>query len=381
MKESKILLSNNEQRLTYYCIYIYVGSLNEKDNERGLAHFVEHMNMCFRKYDLLKECDNYLAYAITDYYSTTYIIGMPWRDRKKGISVIDNILKGTYIDQIFLEEVRQDILSEIQDKNNDIENELLDKIFFKTKYHGREPVGNIENIENYNIDEIKKFFLTWYQKENIKIICLDENQSNYNYKILKNNSNIQYKLKPTICNWNEKEIEIDKKRQKVRIVYKIEKEKYKIFFSIDCFLYSFMLEMLSENIEIFLNEKLNMNYISCETKILSAVEDLWWVELNENEYRKYEWNMIKKDFLDWIYEYWEEIVERCKTFAEHYNEFVSADYILERMKEEFIYGRKYLGIDKEKEIIDSFISSKDAMHVYTEFVKRITNDDKVVIYY
>ena len=119
---------------------------------------------------MIKNEERYLCSAYTDFYSTTYYFDVKDTALECVIDIIQNILKGKYLEMKDIEEVRADILDEykayeVKNRNSDF------RILLNgTDYESHLSIGNQKTICSISENEIKAFFKKFYFLENMCII-------------------------------------------------------------------------------------------------------------------------------------------------------------------------------------------------------------------
>lgn len=173
-----------------------VGSVLEEDNQRGLAHFLEHMCFNGTKNFPGKGIINYLesigvkfgynlnAYTGTD--ETVYNISAVPVARK---SVQDSCLlilhdwanalslEPAEIDAergVIHEEWRRAMAGEMR-----VIEELLPKIYPNSKYGYRLPIGTMEVVDNFPPQALVDYYHTWYRPDNQAIIVVGDIDPDY----------------------------------------------------------------------------------------------------------------------------------------------------------------------------------------------------------
>ena len=168
-----------------------VGSILEEDNQRGLAHFLEHM--CFNGTDNfpgnsliswlesngVKFGANLNAYTSID--ETVYNISNVPIARE---GVVDSVLlilhdwaDGLTLDPaeidkergVIHEEWRRSMVGQMR-----ILEKLLPTIYPDSKYGYRLPIGTIEVIDNFKPQEIRDYYETWYRPDQQGIIVVGD---------------------------------------------------------------------------------------------------------------------------------------------------------------------------------------------------------------
>lgn len=168
-----------------------VGSILEEDNQRGLAHFLEHM--CFNGTENfpgnsliswlegngVKFGANLNAYTSID--ETVYNISNVPVGRE---GVIDSVLlilhdwaDGLTLDPeeidkergVIHQEWRRSMVGQMRILEN-----LLPTIYPNSKYGYRLPIGTIEVIDNFKPEEIRDYYETWYRPDQQGIIVVGD---------------------------------------------------------------------------------------------------------------------------------------------------------------------------------------------------------------
>ena len=171
-------------------IRIDVGSLNEADNERGWAHYVEHL--------LFRGTENFPdrrareiwaelgasfgsdTNATTDSTETIYQLDLPHADRAnldRSLTVMAEMMMRARIEPAAIEGERPIILSE---KNRRPE---LTQRFFETswpliyaglRYAQRDPIGTEATLNGANAEGLRAFYRRWYRPERATVILVGD---------------------------------------------------------------------------------------------------------------------------------------------------------------------------------------------------------------
>ncbi len=173
-----------------------VGSVLEEDNQRGLAHFLEHMCFNGTKNFPGKGIINYLesigvkfgynlnAYTGTD--ETVYnISAVP--TARQGVQdscllILHDWANALTLDPaeidaergVIHEEWRRSMAGEMR-----VIEELLPKIYPDSKYGHRLPIGIMEVVDNFPPQAIVDYYHTWYRPDNQAIIVVGDIDPNY----------------------------------------------------------------------------------------------------------------------------------------------------------------------------------------------------------
>jgi len=169
---------------------VNAGSTAENDDQRGLAHFVEHMafngTKNFKKNDLV----NYLESigtkfgpdlnAYTSFDETVYMLQIP-TDKKdildKGLLILKDWACNLTFDSLEIEKERGVVLEEWRLGQGAMErmNRKTWPILFKdSRYADRLPIGKPEVLKNCAQQLLKQFYADWYRPDLQAIIVVGD---------------------------------------------------------------------------------------------------------------------------------------------------------------------------------------------------------------
>ena len=179
-----------EKRADFY-IAQKVGSILEEENQRGLAHFLEHM--CFNG------TKNYPGKSLIKYLES---IGVKFGENLNAYTSIDEtvynisnvpVIRDGIIDSCLL--ILHDWANDLTLDNKEIDNErgvireewrtrqnpmmrmyekLLPIAYPGSKYANRLPIGTIEVIENFPYEALKNYYRDWYRPDQQGIIIVGD---------------------------------------------------------------------------------------------------------------------------------------------------------------------------------------------------------------
>ena len=179
-----------ENRAEFY-IAQKVGSIQEDDNQRGLAHFLEHMafngSKHFKGNDLLRWCESIGVKfgtdlnAYTSIDQTVYNISNVPTTRE---SIVDSCLMilwdwadGLLLEQEEIEKERGVIHEEWRLRTSAQMRMLerdLPKLYPGSKYGYRMPIGLMEIIDNFERPFLQQYYEKWYRPDNQGIIVVGD---------------------------------------------------------------------------------------------------------------------------------------------------------------------------------------------------------------
>lgn len=184
---------------------VKIGSIYEKKENRGIAHFVEHMLFKGTKNrnneklneELEARAGEYNAY--TDYTSTVYSITALREEFIKSLELISDMVKNSNFPQEELEKERGVILAEIRTSKDDIEDYSYRKTMecaFKESPIRINTIGTDESVKSFNREDLLKFYKSYYVPNNVYITVVSSMEHDDVFQLVK-----EY-----FSNWDSKEV-------------------------------------------------------------------------------------------------------------------------------------------------------------------------------
>jgi zinc protease len=190
-----ILENARPEKRAYLTLAVNAGSVLEEDDERGLAHFVEHM--AFNGTERFPEAElvNYLrslgmrfgpeVNAYTGFDQTVYGIEVPVETDGDNIrhipdtalAVIDDWTRALTFDPDEVEQERLVIMEEYRGSLGAwerIRKEWLPVLFRGSPYANRMPIGLPEIIEGAPAERMVGFYRKWYRADNMALIFVGD---------------------------------------------------------------------------------------------------------------------------------------------------------------------------------------------------------------
>jgi zinc protease len=171
-------------------IHVATGSLNETDEQRGLAHFLEHMAFNgtenFKPGELIPYFESIgMEFgpdlnAFTSFDQTVYLLFLP--DPK--VSTVDDglkVLSDYAFRQLLLEDEldkeRGVIAAELRagmSAEQRIQDKLFERMFEGMRIAKRLPIGIAEVIEKAPRSEFERYYRTWYRPERVTLMIVGD---------------------------------------------------------------------------------------------------------------------------------------------------------------------------------------------------------------
>ncbi|HHB75414.1 MAG TPA: insulinase family protein, partial [Desulfobulbus sp.] len=169
---------------------VQAGSLNETDQQRGLAHYLEHMvfngtahfppGTLIRYFQSIGMSFGADTNAHTSYDETVYKLLLPAPDDKtvdEGMLVLADYARRALLLESEVEKERGVILSEKRARDSAgarIEKNLLKHEFFGTRVAERDPIGVEQTILAADSKRLRAFYDAWYRPENMIVVLVGD---------------------------------------------------------------------------------------------------------------------------------------------------------------------------------------------------------------
>lgn len=160
---------------------VKAGSVLETEEQRGLAHFVEHMSFNGTRNFPKNEIVNYLQRAgvrfgadlnaYTSFDETVYQLPIPtdsFHLLSKGLQIVRDWAQDATLDPVEIDKERGVVLEEkrlrkgVQDRVQDI---LMPLMYNNSRYNQRLPIGTEEVLNNFTPATIRSFYTNWYRPD------------------------------------------------------------------------------------------------------------------------------------------------------------------------------------------------------------------------
>ncbi len=170
-------------------LVVKVGSLEEDNDQRGIAHFVEHMafngSKHFKKNELIEYLEStgvkFGAHlnANTGYEQTLYMLTIPLEkdNLKKTFWVFQDWAEGLNFNPKEFNKERGVILEEARMRDNAgfrIYNKSKKLFLGNSRYMDRLPIGKKDIIKNIPVNRAKEFYQEWYQPRFMHFIAVGD---------------------------------------------------------------------------------------------------------------------------------------------------------------------------------------------------------------
>lgn len=172
-------------------LVVKAGSLNEKDNQKGLSHFIEHLAFNGTKNFEKNEIIHYFEKigmqfgaglnAYTSFEETVYNLEIPADDPeilKTALAIIHDWACAISFEEEEIEKERKVIVEEWRSRSLGLQGRISDNILpfimEDSLYKDRMPIGDMQIINNVSREEILSFYNTWYRPDLMTIIAVGD---------------------------------------------------------------------------------------------------------------------------------------------------------------------------------------------------------------
>jgi zinc protease len=181
--------SRPEKRLELR-LAVKAGSVLEDDDQRGLAHVLEHMafngSAHFKKHELISYLQSIgLKFgadlnAYTSFDETVYILPVPTDkadNLEKAFTVLQDWAGGLALKDEDINAERNIVMEEwrlgkgAQDRMNQ---KYFPKLFEGSKYAQRLPIGTEESLKTFTPEQVKRFYHDWYRPDLMAVVVVGD---------------------------------------------------------------------------------------------------------------------------------------------------------------------------------------------------------------
>jgi zinc protease len=188
----RYIIKKNKEPENRVAIYLDVqaGSLHENDNQRGVAHFLEHM--------LFNGSENFPPGSLVDYFQslgmsfggdanahttydeTVYNIILPSGSKQEfdsGLLVMSDYARGALLLESEIDRERGVILAEKRARDSAGYRTHVARTAFAfggTRYAERMPIGTQKSLESANHDLLKSYYDAWYRPDNMILVVVGD---------------------------------------------------------------------------------------------------------------------------------------------------------------------------------------------------------------
>ncbi len=178
-----------EKRVTMYLV-VKAGSVDETDQQQGLAHFLEHMafngTRRFKAGELIAALESTGARmgphvnAYTSFDETVYMFQLP-TDREgvvqKGLQALADFAGGMLLEPAEIDKARGVVIEEWRGGlgvGARLRDQQIPVLYHQSKYAERLPIGKPEVLKSFTPAELRAFYTKWYRPDRMAVIVVGD---------------------------------------------------------------------------------------------------------------------------------------------------------------------------------------------------------------
>jgi zinc protease len=171
-------------------LVVNTGSLMEDDDQRGLAHVVEHIAFDGTEHFKKHELTSYLESvgmrfaadlnASTSFDETIYMLQIPTDADTiigKAFQILEDWSNGLSFDDVEIDRERKVVIEEWRigrGADARIRDKQLPILFKNSRYAERIPIGDVHTLETFKHDVLKRFYRDWYRPDLMAVVAVGD---------------------------------------------------------------------------------------------------------------------------------------------------------------------------------------------------------------
>jgi zinc protease len=169
---------------------VKAGSVDETDDQQGLAHFLEHMafngTKRFKAGELIAALESTGARmgphvnAYTSFDETVYMFQLP-TDKpgvvEKGVQGLADFAGGMTLDPKEIDKERGVVVEEWRGglgAGSRLRDQQIPVLYHKSKYAERLPIGKPEVLKTFQPERLRAFYTTWYRPDRMAVVAVGD---------------------------------------------------------------------------------------------------------------------------------------------------------------------------------------------------------------
>lgn len=169
---------------------VQAGSVDEEDDQQGLAHFLEHMafngTRRFKAGELIAALESSGARmgphvnAYTSFDETVYMFQLP-TDKpgvvEKGVQALADFAAGMTLDPKEIDKERGVVVEEWRGglgAGSRLRDQQIPVLYYKSKYAERLPIGKPDVLKTFRPERLRAFYTTWYRPDRMAVVAVGD---------------------------------------------------------------------------------------------------------------------------------------------------------------------------------------------------------------
>jgi zinc protease len=171
-------------------LVVNAGSILEDDDQRGLAHFLEHMafngTTNFEKQELVRFMESIGmrlgpgVNASTSFDETVFMLQIPTDNPKNtatAFQILEDWAHGLTLDSAEIDKERGVVIEEWrlgQGAGSRVRDKQFPVVLKDSRYADRLPIGTRESLETFKHESLRRFYRDWYRPELMGVIAVGD---------------------------------------------------------------------------------------------------------------------------------------------------------------------------------------------------------------
>ena len=171
-------------------LVVKAGSILEDEDQRGLAHLLEHMafngSTHFKKWELISYLQSIGVKfgadlnAYTSFDETVYMLPIPTdkpENVDKGFLVLEDWAHGLTLDDADIDKERGIVLEEARSgkgAGERMNKQLLPKMYNGSRYASRLPIGDETVLKTFKPSAVQRFYKDWYRPDLMAVVVVGD---------------------------------------------------------------------------------------------------------------------------------------------------------------------------------------------------------------
>ena len=169
---------------------VKAGSVDEENDQQGLAHFLEHMafngTRRFKPGELIAALESTGARlgphvnAYTSFDETVYMFTLPTDKAdvvQKGVQALADFAGGMSLDPAEIDKERGVVVEEWRGglgAGSRLRDQQIPVLFFESKYAERLPIGKPEILKGFKPERLRAFYTKWYRPDRMAVVAVGD---------------------------------------------------------------------------------------------------------------------------------------------------------------------------------------------------------------
>jgi len=169
---------------------VKAGSVDEENDQQGLAHFLEHMafngTKRFKPGELVATLESTGARlgphvnAYTSFDETVYMFQLPTDKEglvEKGIQALADFAGGMTLDPAEIDKERGVVIEEWRGglgSGSRLRDQQIPVLFYESKYAERLPIGKPDVLKSFRPERLRAFYTKWYRPDRMAVVAVGD---------------------------------------------------------------------------------------------------------------------------------------------------------------------------------------------------------------